>query len=699
MRIPSHSLFRLVFVGGLIALSLGPVSGAEPVIRGRQLEYDDRAGRLRYLGDVRLDYEDLVLQADQMDWQRETGEVTAAGHFVITRGPRRLLAESGRYNLRTKGMALTGLRMGQFPFYVTGATAEGTIDEFRITDAHVLLREDAVYAPAFSAATLTYAKGRVLAGEDIRLGLLGSRFIRLPKLDQDLQADYLSYASGRLGYRSNLGLIAEAGLHLPVAGGWSLGGDVTAFSRRGVMAGPSGRYSRRGEGGAMTGSFSSGFISDHGDRRADILGEPIGRERGLVEWRHRQAIGDAITIEGQFNYWSDSEVVRDFRPRYYNRDQQPDSFLEVSWREADWQLAAFARAHPNSFHRSVERWPELRADLLPSALGGGLYQRFSASVARLEEDAQPAGPGRRTDRLDAYYGIEYPVRLAPWLGLTPVAGGRWTHYSRTIPTGESLDRSIGEVGFDAQALVSGTWDYRNAAWGVDGLRHLVEPGLSYRYAPAADHGRLVLPRLDRRVLASYLQPLSIADSRNVDDLQRLDTLRVQLRNVLQTRDAAYGSRDLAEFTVAADHWFTRPENGSGRKGWSDLHAELALKPAPWIQLELYHRFDPRDSTLREFDLGLTVTDQEWWSVRLAQLYLRDDYHEYLVDARLRLNETWDAAAKWRYDARRSRFNEQTYGLWQKLGQTWAVKYEVSLFDGPRRESAFGFNVEVELMKF
>ena len=43
-------------------------------------------------------------------------------------------------------------------------------------------------------------------------------------------------------------------------------------------------------------------------------------------------------------------------------------------------------------------------------------------------------------------------------------------------------------GFDARLLASGTFDYKNPVWEVDGLRHLVEPKLSYRYAPEAAAG-------------------------------------------------------------------------------------------------------------------------------------------------------------------------------------------------------------------
>ena len=114
---------------------------------------------------------------------------------------------------------------------------------------------------------------------------------------------------------------------------------------------------------------------------------------------------------------------------------------------------------------------------------------------------------------------------------------------------------------------------------------------------------------------------------------------------------------------------------------------------------MFHRFDPHSTRQSELNTGLTLIDQEWWSVRLATHFLRDDYDEYFLEYRQRLNESFDVTALWRYDGKRNRFNEQSYGVWQRLGQTWAVKYEVSLFDGPRRESEFALNVEVELLKF
>jgi LPS-assembly protein len=377
--------------------------------------------------------------------------------------------------------------------------------------------------------------------------------------------------------------------------------------------------------------------------------------------------------------------------------QQPDSFLEGTYTGEDYVLSAFTRVHPNRYHRVQERLPEIRFDLLPSATpAAGLYERGSASFAVLDEDAFLNLPGQRSTRLDAYYGLERPIALAPWMTFTPVAGGRITHYADATNGKDAYTRVIGEVGFDARLRAAGVFDYKNPLWEIDGLRHLVEPRLSYRYAPDADSGRRYIPAIDRRVFSTYLQPLSIADQRNIDDLSALNTVRLSLNNTLQTRGPAGGSRDLATLDFAADYRFTRT---APQRPLTDIHTELSLMPAPWLRFSLYERFTPQTSEQQELNYALEISDQEWWAARLSSHFLRDDYQEYALDYRQRVNEVFDLVGRWRYDVRHSRFNEQTYGVSQRLGQTWAIKYEVSFSEGSRRESNFGFNVEVELLKF
>ena len=667
-----------------------------PDATGRETIYDDATKQLVLRGDARLVYGDLILTADEIRYDRAANTVTAHGNFILTQLGRRLVADQGTYNLTTGTLRVQNMRVGQFPIYLTGESVEGTFEELVFTNATIFFREDAAYAPSIKAQRVTYRRGRIVAGDGLQLGLLGSHFLRLPHFEHDLTTELISYFMAKLGYRRSLGLFGEANLRVPVAAGVKLGGDFGLYSARGLMAGPAAAYNRTGPDGFVRGNFTSGYINDHGEKLTDILARAVPEERSYVEWWHRQQVGEHVSLNGQFSYWSDSEVMRDFRPKAFFPVQQPDSFLEAAYTGDNFQLSAFTRVHPNRFHRVQERLPEIRFDLLPSAAPAGFYERLNASFAVLEEDAYLSAPRQRSTRFDAYYGLERPFAPAPWLAITPVAGGRVTHYADALGGKNEYTRTIGEIGFDARLRASATFDYKNETWEIDGLRHLVEPRLSYRYAPRADDGRAYIPAIDRRVFATYLQPLSIADQRNIDDLDRLDTLRLGLNQTIQTRDPVYGSRDLATLNLAADYRFS---GRAGRRPLSDIHAEFVLTPAAWLRFEVYQRFAPQTRANQELNYAVEITDQEWWSVRLGSHFLRNDYEEYALDYRQRLNEVFDVVGRWRYDLKRSRFNEQTYGVWQRLGQTWAVKYEASFFEGPRRESSFGFNLEVELLKF
>ncbi|MBA3849111.1 MAG: hypothetical protein C0502_03845 [Opitutus sp.] len=667
-----------------------------PDATGRETIYDDTTRQLVLRGDARLVYGDLILTADEIRYDPHANSVTARGRFILTQAGRRLVADAGAYNLTTGTLKVRNMRVGQFPIYLAGESVEGTFDELVFTNATLFFREDAAYAPSIKARRVTYRRGRIVAGEGLQLGLLGGHFFKLPHFEHDLTTELISYFTAKLGYRRNLGVIGETSLRVPVARGVRLGADFGLYSARGFMAGPAAAYRREGPDGFVRGNLSSGYINDRGEKLTDILGRTVPEERSYLEWWHRQQIGEHLSLDGQFNYWSDSEVLRDFRPKSFFPVQQPDSFFQAVYAGDNFLLSAFARFHPNRYHRVQERLPEIRFDLLPSGAPAGSYQRLNASFAVLEEDAYLTAPRQRSARFDAYYGLERPMTPAPWLTFTPVAGGRITHYADARGGKNAYTRAIGEAGFDARLRASGTFDYRNGIWEIDGLRHLVEPGLSYRYAPKASDGRAYIPRIDRRAFATYLPPLSIADQRNIDDLDRLDTLRLSLNQTLQTREPSYGSRDLATLTLAADYRFS---GRAGRRPLSDIHAELTVTPAPWLRFEVYQRFTPQTSTNQELNYALEITDQDWWSVRLGSHSLRNDYKQYALDYRQRLNEVFDVVGRWRYDVKRSRFNEQTYGVWQRLGQTWAVKYEASFLQGPRRESSFAFNLEVELLQF
>jgi len=687
--------FTIVFILGLVAVR-GAAPGLKIISDVQQAGYE--TGEILLKGKVELRDESMVLTADEVTIDRRQERASAVGHVVLTQGATRVLADRLVFNRIDGSFEAENIRLGNFPFYAEGFSAYGTREKITVSRPVVTYGEPGRWRPTLKADTIVYSPGQRLQSENSQLGIGRAQPFPFPKFDHNLSDSFLAYASLNAGYRGQLGALVEVGLHLPVAKGILAGGDVGFYSRRGVMVGPGGSYAFADADRSLRGRLRTGYIKDHGDRDVDVLGRRVPEDRAYVEWQHEQRVNADLTLMAQVNWWRDSEIVRDFRPRNFFPVQEPDTFVEAVHTGANYFVTAFARLQPNSFHRAQERLPEIRFDLLPYAIGNGFYERFNASVAMLREDPPLAGPALRSNRLDAYYALIRPFMPRDWFTFTPVAGARVTHYTNTLGAQNdgTYTRTLGEVGADMALRASATFDSKNDLWKINGLRHLVTPRISYRYIPHAVRGRSRIPQIDRESFATYLQPLGLGDVRNIDDLRPTNTLRVGLDNVLQTRDPVYGSRDLLLLNVANDFRFARKP---GERGVSEIHTELALMPTSWLQFDLYQSFAPQNFEVREFNSGLTLHDGEAWSLRFSNNFLRSEIADYLVDARVRLNERFDVMAKLHYDAREQRFNEQSYGLVQNLNNTWRLSYVVSLYAGPRRESRLGIDVRIEAIRF
>ena len=650
-------------------------------------------------GDAKFVGENMLLTADEIRYEEKDETLTAVGRVTFTHGDARLLADSLTYRRSDGTFNAQNIRLGSYPYFAEGFSAEGTPNEITVRRARVSYGEPGPWQPTITADTIVVMPGQRVRTEKATAGVGNVQPLPFPKFQHDFAQPFAAAVSLNGGYRRSLGVFAEAGLLIPVSRRAHLGGDIGVYSSRGVMVGPSARYIASDDPDRLRGLFRSGYINDHGDKSTDILGRPIPEERAFAEWQHQQMIAPNLSLNAQLNWWKDSEVVRDFRPRAFFPVQEPDTFVESVYSGSNYLVSVFARFQPNRFHRVQERMPEIRFDLLPLAVGNGFYERFSASAAALREDPLLSGTKLRSDRLDAYYSLSRPFAPREWFAVTPVVGGRITHYTNTEGDGlraGDYTRVLGEAGVDLALRASGTFEYKNPRWKIDGLRHLLTPRLSYRYIPKADKGRARIPRIDREAFSTYLQPLGLGDVRNIDDLHPTNILRLSFDNIVQTRDPVLGTRDLLVFNVANDFRFRRQP---GERDVSEVHTELALMPARWLQVDVYESFAPRTLSLREFNSGITVRDGDVWSVRFGNNFLRQQIQDYSIDGRVRLTERFEAVTRLHYDARKRRFNEQAYGITQNIGNTWLVSYTVSLYSGRRRESSFGFNVQIDTVRF
>jgi LPS-assembly protein len=658
----------------------------------------------------------LLLTADEIRLNEKTQTATASGHVVLTQVGDRILADQLTLHRKTGTFSAINLRVGRFPYYIEGESAEGGRNEVVVHNATVIFREPGPWQPTIKARTITYSAGHYLRMAGASFGIGNYRPLPVSHVGEELSKQSSNYnftLDG--GYRHSLGAYADVAVNIPVVAGATAGPDIGIYTFRGLMLGPVANYNITSGDDTAVGYLKSGYIYDFGDPYPDILGNAVPASRAYVEWHHNQSVTQDLTLDADVNWSTDSEVVREFHSKDFVPVQEPDNFLEATYTQPDYLASAFTRFQPDAYYPVQERLPELRFDLLPTALGGGIYVRFNAGLAHLEEHPPAGGADLAADRFDTFAGLTRPFSYKGIFDVTPVVGGRFTQYWDTVGAadGGGTGRALGELGFDADLKMSAVFDYNNPLWHIDGLRHLLTPTLSYRYIPDGDKSADWIPPIDRSTFTNYLPIMELGDMRAIDQLQAANVLRLGLNNTLQTRDKDYGSRDLLSFNVAEDFRFQR---APGQTDFSDVHADLVATPAHWLEFRLEDTVSTERAAQRAIDADVILKEGALWSARFGVGYLSDNYGQFFVpglgynpiigvdtyhwELRKHLNEVYEVFTRGDYDARDHIFVDQYYGVVQRISNTWLLEYALVFSQGLDNEQGhFGVEVTLNILRF
>lgn len=701
----------------VLSLAFSRLVAAEPSILPQLTAKSTRITEQEsiFSGEARLAHKDVVLYADEVVYRNQERVAVARGNVIFIRGAQRLVTEEITYHLDDQTFSVGRFRVGEGTLFASGSRAEGTPKNLAVNDASVTYGEPDPLSPTIRARTFRYTEAENPADslarvESPRLGVGTTNILPLPTFTETPQDPTLAGVEARAGLSGNLGGELSLSATTSITPALRLGGDVGLFTKRGALLGPVGDYNTvNPEGLGAKGRFRTGFIQDQGKPGTDIRGDAIRNERGYIEWQHYQPLAPGLDLAGQLYYWSDSYVTRDFRSEDFTELQTPDTWFEATKAGDNFVVSLFTRVRVNDYALVQERLPELRFDGLPVEIGAGIYHRINAGVAILKEDDPVTDITTRSQRADLYYGAYRPFSPREWFSITPLIGGRVTHYQRTNPGYQDgqYTRALGETGFDAKLFeTSATWDYKNQRWAIDGLRHIATPTVAYRLSPSADIGRGAIPRIDDDPFNTYLRPLGLADRRDIDQLPALNTFRLGLANTLQTRDQTHGSRDLARLDFALDQYADAQAASTDkhRRDRTDVHTFAALQPARWLRFDLYQRQTVQTGTMQELNTGLTLQDATVWSFRLGTHFLNDtiterEIQEYTAAYGLRLSEIYSILARVRFDSRTETFTEQALTLSQRLSRFWTLNYQLTAYDGPRREDDFGFAISIESAGF
>ena len=666
------------------------------------IEFDQERQRLIARGQAELTHKDLLIEAGEIDFLQSEQVIEARKDVRLTKEALRLVADRTVYRVMKRHFSTGPFRLGSYPLYIKGDSLQGTPSQIDITRSIFYFNEPDPFALNIKSRSVRYLPEERVTLKQALFRIGNVPFFYLPHYEQKTEESSLRMKA-EAGYRGNLGAYLKTHTLFTLREGIKAGGNLDYYTKRGVLLGPAFEYNLSPkEGHTLQGRFDSGYIDDHGDKEEDVLDKAVPEERGFIEWKHKQKIGELVDVTGRVSYWSDSEVERDFRRDLFRHNQEPDSFLEAVHAGSNFFVSVFGRFGPHNFQTVNERLPEIRVDVMPTPIGQTrIYQRLSAAYARLKQkDTASDGTDPQSDRFNVHYQLLHPINLTPWLTVTPIAGVQITSYADDVADlDDEIDHDythfVGELGFDAQAKAAATWDYKQKLWDIDGLRHIVRPILRYRYIPQADQGQGKIPQVDTEVFSTERPLIDLKDIRHRDELQEYHLVRLGFENELQTRhQSGYGSRQLAQFNIYHDIRFSRADD---QRTFSDLYTHLKLRPVHWLRFDLFSRFDPETLTLGEIRTRSTLLDGDIWSLSLTTENLNHQIGQYVLDFDYKFTERRRFNIQLRYDSLLDSFTENRYRLTTYLGNSWRVDFELTLNDGSSREDQAELGIRFRLL--
>ncbi len=141
-------LVRLYFIVSVTCLLAHALRAALPELSSIEpIEYDEKAQRLIARGDARLDFKDTRLSANRITYYQKFGLADASGDVTIMKEGYRLLAERINYETEENIFSIDTLRTGQWPVYVSGDNAGGTVEHTTFRDITVYYGEPNFLTP------------------------------------------------------------------------------------------------------------------------------------------------------------------------------------------------------------------------------------------------------------------------------------------------------------------------------------------------------------------------------------------------------------------------------------------------------------------------------------------------------------------------------------------------------------------------
>jgi LPS-assembly protein len=590
------------------------------------LERDAATGVYTATGDVHIRQKDTELEADSVRYDSATEHADASGHVFLKDADGYLYGEQMQVDMHNAtGVAYNGGGfISAYDFRLSGSEIEKLTEErYRVEDGFFTTCEGRVPAWKFGASRVDVTREGFARARHVKFYL------------KDLPVMYLPYVVYPVKTKRSSGFLlpmggysSDRGMQLSLAYYQVLGQNQDAtlyvdnFSKMGLGTGLEYRYIFGQDNAGVANLY---YVSAYGDSSHDDLSD-----RFAWRWDHLGTLPGKVRFSADTEYVSERDYFEDFGTvaEEYDKDEVESTVaLSRTWGNLSLtsQFLYTKDLEENADNdRTLQRLPEVQLDYMRTRIGDTpLYARFESS-------------GTYFWRREGLTGTRFNIRpsLSAFfmpLGvfeLEPEVGYRQRIYST------SADRHTRqEEGYEHAE----NWDFSTrmatrisrvfelADSGLTKIQHSIEPEVTYYYTPRKDQAHL--PYFDSEDRVEHQNKVEYA---------------LVNRFTAKFEDEQSGSpvyRELAYFKLSQEYdiWVSRKEREElyNYDRFSDIEAELILRPFSSWKVDLDSAYNPHENKLEEFNARTTFNAAPERSISLEYRYNRDT-SEYMA-ARVELD--------------------------------------------------------------
>ena len=674
-------------------------------------------------GNVVIRYKTTTIYCDYAQYDRDTGDALVRGDVRIYSDGHLFVGERAVYNFETKALRAVNFHGEFYPFKFTA-------ESFNDLGPNAYQGGNAVMTTSDSSKPDYYLKAKsvriyphdrvIFSNVTVYVGK--TPIFWYPYLYQSLQKD--TGFVMRPGYEGIWGayLLTEYGF--PVSENVNGKFHLDIRTLRGAAAGLDLNF-RYGPANESWGKFISYYAYDTHpeENNTGYFRSAVPHERYRLSLQGRSYLTDDIYATINVNKLSDALFLQDFVPSQFRLDPQPDNVVDLTKLDDDYAITGIARAQLNNFFQTTERLPELDLDVKrQSLLDTPIFYEGDVSASHLSRSFERNSPfpDYNSNRVDSFIQFLYPKTYFGWLSFTPRVGVEGTYYSssgNTGPTifdynsttqtpffsslqsplttvstpqplakGGALFRPVVTAGFESSFKISRSMDdVESRDWGLDGLRHVIQPYTDFSYVYSGQNPNKIL-QFDRINPSTQLPPLDLSDFNSTDAITDWTIWRLGVRNRLETR-RDNDVFDWLELDSFVDVNLREPQFPGiyYRQGtFSNFFNNLKWNPLPWLGASVDSQVPLSSKGFTEVVSNLNFMVDPNIRFSVGDNYINDN--PFFVNSNLitfgpyvRFNDNWAFSAYEQYEMHYHEFQYQTYEIHRDLS-SWTASFGVYIRD-------------------